>query len=65
MKRKMIAIINLIFLLLLAPFELIDENSDGTITRDEWQMKIELAMDTVSDPVANSPLCMLLGRINS
>merc|ERR1739838_55021 len=29
------------------PFELIDENSDGNITRDEWQMKIELAMDKV------------------
>merc|ERR1719418_349309 len=29
------------------PFELIDENGDGNITRDEWQMKIELAMDKV------------------
>merc|ERR1711971_1157017 len=29
------------------PFELIDENSDGNITRDEWQMKIKLAMDKV------------------
>merc|ERR1740129_1202045 len=29
------------------PFELIGENSDGNITRDEWQMKIELAMDMV------------------
>merc|ERR1712172_486089 len=29
------------------PFELIDENSDGNITRDEWQMKIEKAMDKV------------------
>ena len=35
------------FILLLAPFELIDENSDGNITRDEWQMKIELAMGKV------------------
>ena len=26
---------------------LIDENSDGNITRDEWQMKIEKAMDKV------------------
>merc|ERR1712238_551322 len=26
------------------PFELIDENGDGNITRDEWQMKIEKAM---------------------
>merc|ERR1711971_463338 len=29
------------------PFELIDENGDGNITRDEWQMKIEKAMDKV------------------
>ena len=36
-----------IFLPLLAPFELIDENGDGNITRDEWQMKIEKAMDKV------------------
>ena len=43
----MFANIFLIFILLLAPFELIDENSDGNITRDEWQMKIELAMDKV------------------
>ena len=34
-------------MLLLAPFELIDENGDGNITRDEWQMKIEKAMDKV------------------
>merc|ERR1712037_398584 len=30
-----------------SPFELIDENGDGNITRDEWQMKIEKAMDKV------------------
>merc|ERR1719400_234679 len=29
------------------PFELIDENGDGNITRDEWQMKIEKAMRKV------------------
>merc|ERR1711894_174931 len=29
------------------PFELIDENGGGNITRDEWQMKIEKAMDKV------------------
>merc|ERR1719272_1077962 len=29
------------------PFELIDENGDGNITRDEWQMKIEKAMGKV------------------
>merc|ERR1740129_2069867 len=29
------------------PFELIDENSDSNITRNEWQMKIELAMNKV------------------
>merc|ERR1739838_412770 len=29
------------------PFELIDENGDGNITRNEWQMKIEKAMDKV------------------
>merc|ERR1719362_838105 len=29
------------------PFELIDEDGDGNITRDEWQMKIEKAMDKV------------------
>ena len=33
---------------LLGPFELIDENSDGSITRDEWQDKIELAMEKVT-----------------
>ena len=33
----------------LGPFELIDENGDGNITRDEWQEKIELAMDKVMD----------------
>ena len=39
--------VGLNFLPLLAPFELIDENDDGNITRDEWQMKIEKAMDKV------------------
>merc|ERR1740129_1234268 len=29
------------------PFELIDENGDGNITRDEWQDKIEKVMDKV------------------
>ena len=32
----------------LGPFELIDGNSDGNITRSEWQEKIELAMETVT-----------------
>jgi hypothetical protein len=31
----------------LGPFELIDENGDGNITRDEWQEKIEKVMDKV------------------
>ena len=31
----------------LGPFELIDHNGDGNITRDEWQEKIELAMEKV------------------
>ena len=31
----------------LGPFELIDENGDGNITRDEWQLKIEKVMDKV------------------
>jgi len=30
-----------------SPFELIDENGDGNITRDEWQDKIEKVMDKV------------------
>jgi len=30
-----------------SPFELIDENGDGKITRDEWQEKIEKVMDKV------------------
>ena len=47
MKRTMVANISLIFLLLLAPFELIDENADGNITRDEWQMKIVKAIHKV------------------
>ena len=33
----------------LGPFELIDGNGDSNITRDEWQEKIELAMDKVMD----------------
>merc|ERR1711971_845744 len=37
------------------PFELIDENGDGNITRDEWQMKIEKAMDKVMQ-ITNVPL---------
>jgi hypothetical protein len=32
----------------LDPFELIDHNGDGNITRDEWQEKIELAMEQVT-----------------
>ena len=39
--------ISLIFVHFLGPFELIDENDDGNITRDEWQDKIEKAMDKV------------------
>ena len=31
----------------LGPFELIDEDGDGNITRDEWQEKIEKVMDKV------------------
>jgi len=30
-----------------SPFELIDENGDGNITRGEWQLKIEKVMDKV------------------
>ena len=37
------------FVHFLGPFELIDGNGDGNITRDEWQEKIELAMDKVMD----------------
>ena len=33
--------------LFVGPFELIDGNGDGNITRDEWQDKIEKAMDKV------------------
>ena len=36
-----------IFVHFLGPFELIDENGDGNITRDEWQDKIEKVMDKV------------------
>ena len=39
--------ISLIFVHFLGPFELIDENGDGNITRDEWQDKIEKAMNMV------------------
>ena len=38
-----------IFVHFLGPFELIDGNGDGNITRNEWQEKIELAMDKVMD----------------
>merc|ERR1712150_243266 len=31
----------------ISPFELIDEDGDGNITRDEWQDKIEKVMDKV------------------
>ena len=36
-----------IFVHFLGPFELIDENGDGNVTRDEWQDKIEKVMDKV------------------
>ena len=43
----MAASVSLIFAFFLGPFELIDKNGDGNITRDEWQEKIELAMDKI------------------
>ena len=46
-ERVDIWFISLIFVQFLGPFELIDENGDGNITRDEWQDKIEKAMDKV------------------
>ena len=35
------------FVHFLGPFELIDGDGDGNITRDEWQLKIEKVMDKV------------------
>ena len=46
-ERVAIWFISLIFVQFLGPFELIDENGDGNITRDEWQEKIEKVMDKV------------------
>ena len=46
-ERVGISSISLIFVHFLGPFELIDENGDGNITRDEWQEKIEKVVDKV------------------